>query len=433
MLSGALAARRQARPAARGDPRARAGLRRRPGADRRPLLRQPPGRAAGLAGELEPGRHAGAVPAARASRPRKAIAAERAGEQLWLRVERQTLRRLPRSGDVLFGIRTHLEPLAAAIDGPAAARALAARMREMPAAMAAYKGIAPIRERCCWPGARRRGASGAERRRVGASVIAQCERPVQHPATLGKASSSQGIAGHSNRSSSSVSTPAATSGTAAARGRTAAPGRSGPRCRPRAVRRSRSGRRLPRRSRVRALLGALAELEIARRHRPEAGARLDRAAAQQDAVLPGADRADHDLGVAVVDLAAGRADVAIERVARGPLELDRGAACGAEPHRAAGSALLEQRLGGAADRLLGLDRRLCALDLGLQPDDVGLDLLDRPGGQIGRLDDWRAAAGRPGPRPRSRLAGAPAMAPRDRAPRRRGRPCRRACAARARR
>jgi hypothetical protein len=77
---------------------------------------------------------------------RKAISGERAGEQLWLRLERQTLRRLPRSGDVLFGIRTHLAPLAAAIDGPPAARALAARVREMPPAMAAYKGIAAIRD-----------------------------------------------------------------------------------------------------------------------------------------------------------------------------------------------------------------------------------------------------------------------------------------------
>jgi hypothetical protein len=77
---------------------------------------------------------------------RKAIGPERAGEQLWLRVERQTLRRLPRSGDVLFGIRTHLAPLAAVIDGPPAARALAARVREMPPAMAAYKGIATIRD-----------------------------------------------------------------------------------------------------------------------------------------------------------------------------------------------------------------------------------------------------------------------------------------------
>jgi Haem-dependent oxidative N-demethylase, alpha subunit-like len=59
----------------------------------------------------------------------KPISAEGAGEQLWLRVERQTLRRLPRSGDVVFGIHTHVDPLAAAIDSPEVARALAARIR----------------------------------------------------------------------------------------------------------------------------------------------------------------------------------------------------------------------------------------------------------------------------------------------------------------
>ncbi len=75
----------------------------------------------------------------------RAISVDRAGEQLWLRVERQTLRRLPCSGDVVFGIRTHVDPLAAAIDTPAAARALADRVRELPPAMAVYKGIAPIR------------------------------------------------------------------------------------------------------------------------------------------------------------------------------------------------------------------------------------------------------------------------------------------------
>ena len=35
----------------------------------------------------------------------------RYGESLWLRVERQTLRRLPRAGDVLFTIRTYRTPL----------------------------------------------------------------------------------------------------------------------------------------------------------------------------------------------------------------------------------------------------------------------------------------------------------------------------------
>jgi hypothetical protein len=73
------------------------------------------------------------------------ISAERAGSQLWLRVERQTLRRLPCSGDVVFGIHTHVDPLEDAIDSPEAAQALAARIREMPDAMARYKSILPIR------------------------------------------------------------------------------------------------------------------------------------------------------------------------------------------------------------------------------------------------------------------------------------------------
>jgi dimethylamine monooxygenase subunit A len=76
----------------------------------------------------------------------KPVSAERAGEQLWLRVERQTLRRLPRSGDVVFSIHTHVDPLGDAVDSAEAARALAARIREMPEPMARYKSILPIRE-----------------------------------------------------------------------------------------------------------------------------------------------------------------------------------------------------------------------------------------------------------------------------------------------
>jgi len=75
----------------------------------------------------------------------KRVTAEGVGEQVWLRVERQTLRRLPRTRDVLFTIRTYVEPLADVIDAPATARALAARLAELPEAMAAYKGITPIR------------------------------------------------------------------------------------------------------------------------------------------------------------------------------------------------------------------------------------------------------------------------------------------------
>jgi hypothetical protein len=77
-------------------------------------------------------------------RPRT-IDAERAGEQLWLRVERQTLQRLPGCGDVVFGIRTYLRPLAEVVADAAAARALAARVREIPADMASYKNLDSIR------------------------------------------------------------------------------------------------------------------------------------------------------------------------------------------------------------------------------------------------------------------------------------------------
>jgi hypothetical protein len=76
----------------------------------------------------------------------RSLSAARAGEQLWLRVERQTLRRLPGSGAVVFGIRSYVEPLADVEAEPATARALADRNREMPPATAVYKGIAPIRE-----------------------------------------------------------------------------------------------------------------------------------------------------------------------------------------------------------------------------------------------------------------------------------------------
>jgi len=75
----------------------------------------------------------------------RSISAERAGEQLWLRVERQTLSRLRDSGDVVFTIHTHVDQLAAALATPGAARALAAQIRAMPDALAAYKGILPIR------------------------------------------------------------------------------------------------------------------------------------------------------------------------------------------------------------------------------------------------------------------------------------------------
>ncbi len=73
-------------------------------------------------------------------RPRDAtITVENAGSRLFLRVERQTLRRLPLTGAVVFTIRTYVEPLKSACEGPEAATRLASALREMPEPTRAYK------------------------------------------------------------------------------------------------------------------------------------------------------------------------------------------------------------------------------------------------------------------------------------------------------
>jgi dimethylamine monooxygenase subunit A len=78
--------------------------------------------------------------------PAAGLGAADAGDQLWLRVERQTLRRLPETGAVVFTIRTLVRPLGEVVREPGVARAMAARIREMDPAMAAYKGIPALRE-----------------------------------------------------------------------------------------------------------------------------------------------------------------------------------------------------------------------------------------------------------------------------------------------
>ncbi|MGI9420671.1 MAG: heme-dependent oxidative N-demethylase family protein [Geminicoccaceae bacterium] len=67
------------------------------------------------------------------------------GERIRLRVERQTLRRLPVSGDVVFGIRTYVTPLSKAIDGPEAATALLARLDDLSAPMQVYKNLVDVK------------------------------------------------------------------------------------------------------------------------------------------------------------------------------------------------------------------------------------------------------------------------------------------------
>jgi hypothetical protein len=72
------------------------------------------------------------------------ITAGNAGETLWLRVERQTFRVLPESGVVVFGIGTHVTPLADVAAVPGEAARLAAAVRGVPEAMERYKSLMPF-------------------------------------------------------------------------------------------------------------------------------------------------------------------------------------------------------------------------------------------------------------------------------------------------
>lgn len=71
----------------------------------------------------------------------RSLDARDAGQELFVRVERQTFRRLPRTGLVLFTIHTFVRPLAAVAARPESARALVDRLEEMPPAMLAYKNL----------------------------------------------------------------------------------------------------------------------------------------------------------------------------------------------------------------------------------------------------------------------------------------------------
>lgn len=68
----------------------------------------------------------------------------------FIRVERQTLRKLPRSGDILFTIRTYLDPLGALRRHPDRARIAASFADQLTAlgeAQLGYKGLAGDRDR----------------------------------------------------------------------------------------------------------------------------------------------------------------------------------------------------------------------------------------------------------------------------------------------
>jgi hypothetical protein len=60
---------------------------------------------------------------------------------VFLRVERQTLRRLPQSGDVLFTIRTYVTPLGEIAQDADTARRLAAAIETLPGALRDYRSL----------------------------------------------------------------------------------------------------------------------------------------------------------------------------------------------------------------------------------------------------------------------------------------------------
>ena len=73
-----------------------------------------------------------------------AITAQQVGKHIFLRVERQTLRRLPGCGAVLFGIRVHVYPLEQVVDNPGTASALADAIRALPSEVRLYKSLLPF-------------------------------------------------------------------------------------------------------------------------------------------------------------------------------------------------------------------------------------------------------------------------------------------------
>lgn len=65
---------------------------------------------------------------------------------LWLRVERQVLLRLPRTGAIVFAIRTRQWPLADLTRRPDQAAGLAEALRSTPDDLASYKGVLAVRD-----------------------------------------------------------------------------------------------------------------------------------------------------------------------------------------------------------------------------------------------------------------------------------------------
>ena len=81
--------------------------------------------------------------------PHGAITEADAGERIFYRVERQTLRRLPQSGAVVFGIRVHQHKLSAFKRDPEMGRALAEAVAHLEPTLIAYKSMSGIKDAVC--------------------------------------------------------------------------------------------------------------------------------------------------------------------------------------------------------------------------------------------------------------------------------------------
>ncbi len=73
-----------------------------------------------------------------------AITADNVGDRAWIRIERQTFVRLPRTGVLVFGIKTVIDPLSVLAGRPGLAAALRETLAGMPDDMRQYKSVAPF-------------------------------------------------------------------------------------------------------------------------------------------------------------------------------------------------------------------------------------------------------------------------------------------------
>jgi len=73
-----------------------------------------------------------------------AITADNVGDRAWIRIERQTFARLPRTGVLVFGIKTVIDPLSVLVGRPELAAALRDTLAGMPDDMRRYKSVAPF-------------------------------------------------------------------------------------------------------------------------------------------------------------------------------------------------------------------------------------------------------------------------------------------------